>query len=189
MPAITTWRDDAALVAACLKGDEEAWSELIDKYKNLIFSVPIKYGFSRDEADDIFQAVCVELLCELPRLREARALPAWLMTVSAHKCQRQQRHSDRYAGEDPEQLAAVSDRGKLPEQLLRELEEEQVVRDAIQGLPARCRDMIHMLFFEDPPRPYNAIAAELGLATGSVGITRTRCLEELRHRLAKLGYK
>src|SRR5947209_3196055 len=77
---------DGLLVAECLKGNEEAWSALIDKYKNLIFSIPIKYGFSRDEAAEIFQAVCVSMLQELSNLREPRALAAWLIRITSHKC-------------------------------------------------------------------------------------------------------
>ncbi len=52
-------RTDEQLVQDSLDGNQEAWSELIDKSKNLIFSVPIKFGFSRDEAADIFQDVCL----------------------------------------------------------------------------------------------------------------------------------
>src|SRR5579863_1026878 len=66
---------DARLVRECNNGNQEAWSALIHKYKNLIFSVPVKYGFNRDDAADIFQSVCVELLSQLPTLREPRALP------------------------------------------------------------------------------------------------------------------
>ena len=43
-----TWKDDH-LVRACLKGDERAWSALIQKYKNLIFSIPLKYGASQPD--------------------------------------------------------------------------------------------------------------------------------------------
>ena len=53
---------DARLVRECLGGGEEAWCALISKYKNLIFSIPVKYGFSADESTDIFQAVCLELI-------------------------------------------------------------------------------------------------------------------------------
>ena len=38
--------NDARIVKACLAGDEAAWSMLIDKYKSLIFSIPVKYGLS-----------------------------------------------------------------------------------------------------------------------------------------------
>ena len=39
-----SWDDDTPLVKECLRGEEAAWSELVSKYKNLIFSIPIKYG-------------------------------------------------------------------------------------------------------------------------------------------------
>jgi hypothetical protein len=57
---------DQALIASCLNGDQEAWARLIDKYKNLIYSIPVKLGMHQD-ASDIFQSVCVDLLAELPK--------------------------------------------------------------------------------------------------------------------------
>ena len=49
--------------------------------------------------------------------------------------------------------------------------------------------MIGMLFFESPSRPYEEVAKELGLATGSIGFIRGRCLKKLRERLKKEGFK
>ena len=92
---------DTRLVRECLEGNEEAWSALIDKYKNLIFSIPIKYGFSQDEATDIFQSVCLELLSELPKLREAKALPKWIMQITAHKCFHRKQQQQRVELSDP----------------------------------------------------------------------------------------
>ena len=66
-------------------GNEQAWAALIDKYKNLIYSIPLKYGASQSDAADIFQSVCLELFAELPRLRQSAALRGWLMTVTAHQ--------------------------------------------------------------------------------------------------------
>lgn len=63
------WPDER-LVRECCKGNQAAWSALIEKYKNLIFSIPIKFGLPREDAADIFQAVCVDLLSSLPQLRE-----------------------------------------------------------------------------------------------------------------------
>jgi hypothetical protein len=51
----TTARTDEQLIKGCLDGDPEAWSALIDKYKNLIYSVPVRLGMHQD-AGDIFQA-------------------------------------------------------------------------------------------------------------------------------------
>src|SRR5207253_4012442 len=90
--------NDTLLVKECLAGSEEAWSLLIDKYKALIYSIPVKYGLSPQEAADVFQATCTELLVRLPELREPRALPKWLMQVAHHECyrlKRQDRKSTR----------------------------------------------------------------------------------------------
>ena len=56
-----SWGDER-LITECVNGNEEAWAALIEKYKNLIFSIPVKLGFSRDDAGEIFQQVCLKLL-------------------------------------------------------------------------------------------------------------------------------
>jgi RNA polymerase sigma factor (sigma-70 family) len=81
------WSDER-LVRECCEGNQDAWAALIEKYKNLIFSIPIKFGVSREDAGDIFQTVCMELLAGLPQLREPKALPKWLMQTSYHQCLR-----------------------------------------------------------------------------------------------------
>lgn len=184
---VTAWPDER-LVRGCISGSEIAWAALIDKYKNLIYSIPVKYGFSADDAADIFQSVCVELLSELPKLRNPKALPKWIIQVASHKCFHHKRQSQRMTPADPD--------GELPEQsapakaehILRQAEEEQKLRQAMADLPPRCRRLVHMLFFEDPPRPYQAIASELGLAPGSIGFIRQRCLDRLRRRLEEVGF-
>jgi RNA polymerase sigma factor (sigma-70 family) len=182
----TTVSTDERLIQRCLKGDQEARCELIDKYKNLIYSIPIKLGMYQD-AGDIFQAVCVELLSQLPQLREHRALPKWLMQTSYRKCLRYLATANRQADVDPAAIEQPQDDETL-EHLLVQLEKEQMLRDAIAQMPERCSQMIHMLFFEIPARPYEEIAKELGLATGSIGFIRGRCLTRLRKHLEKKGF-
>jgi DNA-directed RNA polymerase specialized sigma24 family protein len=46
-----------------------------------------------------------------------------------------------------------------------------------------------MLFFESPARPYQEIAGHLGLAAGSIGFIRGRCLTRLRRELEKKGFR
>lgn len=180
---------DERLIKACLKGDADSWASLIDKYKNLIYSIPIKFGMHQD-ASDIFQAVCVDLMSELENLREHRALPKWLMETCYHRCLQHRRQAARLielAPEHTEKLENNSDQ-PLPEQMLAQLEQEQLLRDVIASMPERCERMVHMLFYETPPRPYDQIARELGVATGSIGFIRGRCLERLRKQLEKRGF-
>ena len=182
--------NDSRLVGACLRSDQQAWSALIDRYKNLIFSIPIKYGFSREDAADIFQSACVELFNGLPKLREVKALPKWIIQVTAHLCARHRRELQHSGGTNAEDIEQVltSPHG-LPEAPLKEAEQDQALRHAMATLPLRCRDLVQMLFFEVPSLPYADVARKLGLAPGSIGFIRGRCLQKLRRAMAEAGYK
>jgi RNA polymerase sigma factor (sigma-70 family) len=184
----TAW-SDTRLVAECVRGNQEAWGALIDKYKRLIYSIPVKYELNRDEAADIFQSVCLDLLAELPKLRKPKALPKWIMQVAAHRCLRVKRHGQRMESTEESETPFDSGVDPVAEKILHEAEEEQSLREAMQDIPPRCRRLVEMLFFEEPPRPYEIIAKSLGIATGSIGFIRQRCLDRLRKRLAEAGFR
>jgi RNA polymerase sigma factor (sigma-70 family) len=179
---------DARLVRECLGGSEEAWCALISKYKNLIFSIPIKYGFSADDSTDIFQAVCLDLLSELPKLRKAKALPKWIIQITAHKCFHRKQQERRTEVSDPNDKQFEQSTPPRAEDILREVEDEQGLRQAMSELSPRCRQLVHMLFYDEPARPYQEIAETLGIAVGSIGFIRQRCLERLRKRLLDVGF-
>ena len=182
---------DSRLVRECLRDDEEAWSALIEKYKSLIYSIPVKQGLSADDASDIFQRVCLLLLAELGHLRRPEALPAWLIRVTSRECSRWRRQERRFVDEEAagETVTRAEDQDPLPEQVLASVKEEQILRDALRSLPPRCRALIEMLFLETPSRPYREVARSLGLATGSIGFIRGRCLGRLRRQLESLGFR
>ena len=180
--------EDEDLVQRCLAGDKRAWSALIDKYENLIFSIPVKLGFSREYAADVFQSVCLTLLRELPQLHEPRALPAWLIRMTARKCFRWEQEQRRYTGMDSK-WDIPDETQTLPETMLQELEREQIIREAVNELSGECRRLIELLFFSSPPIPYEEAAKRLSLATGSIGATRMRCLDKLRRSLERRRFR
>ena len=182
-------QSDSQLVKKCLAGNEEAWSFLIDKYKALIYSIPVKYGLPPQEAADVFQATCMELLARLSELRQPRALPKWLMQVAHHKCYHWKRQQQRIVSRDAQPDLPEPQAPAVAESLLRQTQEEQMLREAMTALAPRCRRMIEMLFFETPARPYSEVAAELGLAVGSIGFTRQKCIERLRRLLEEMGFQ
>jgi RNA polymerase sigma factor (sigma-70 family) len=183
-----TIRDDPQMVRECLLGSEDAWSALIDKYKKLIFSIPIKYGFSPEDAAEIFQSVWLAVLRDLSQLREPRALAAWLIKLTARTCLRARQERQIYVNTEFED-ADVAEKEKLPEVLFSEIQREQIFREALDHLSAECRRLVDILFFSDPPMRYDEAARALGLSTGSIGATRMRCLEKLRKVLEKKGFR
>jgi DNA-directed RNA polymerase specialized sigma24 family protein len=85
-------------------------------------------------------------------------------------------------------LDGLSGAEPMPADTMAELEREQLVRDSIAMLPPRCRQMITLLFFEHPPQPYQEVAERLGLARGSIGFIRGRCLKRLKRILEDKGF-
>ena len=85
--AVNASASDARLVEDCLNGNEDAWLALIDRYKSLIYSIPLKYGLSADDAAEIFQSVCLSLLAELPKIRD----PCGMRIIERAYCGKQRR--------------------------------------------------------------------------------------------------
>jgi RNA polymerase sigma factor (sigma-70 family) len=182
------WKDED-LVEECLRGNEQAWYCVVDKYKNLVYSAPMRYRMSPQDAADIFQEVWVDLYAELRNLRKPAALAGWLMSVASHKCYQWKRRQMREAGPQPQgyEVEPRSREVTFPE--LREQSERlQLLKDTVAGLPERCQRMVQMLFYNEPPLPYAEVARQLGLAEGSIGFIRGKCLEKLRISLEKKGF-
>jgi RNA polymerase sigma factor (sigma-70 family) len=182
----TTWADDR-LVQACLNGDQAAWEALIHKYQRLIYAIPFRYGASHDEASDIFQAVCIELYAELPKLRKLESLRYFLMTVSARQSLKAKTSRIKHSGVELDGVEQPDPAALAGPEWLAGLERSQMVAEALNKVSERCQQLIRRLFFEDPPLPYDVLARQLGLATGSIGFNRGRCLDKLRKELEGVG--
>lgn len=176
------------LVEECLGGNEQAWNVLVDRYKGLVYSIPVRYGAAPHDAADIFQSVCLDLFNELPRLREPDALQGWLIRVTTNKCYHWKRQqTTRSEDADSDGLEIMSG-AELPTEALALMEQEQQIREALSQLPPRCRQMIELLFFEHPPLAYSEVAERLRLARGSIGFIRGRCLKRLKRILEEKGF-
>src|SRR5207237_6470106 len=79
---------DALIIDACLEGDEKGWHVLVNRYKRLVYSIPLKWGLSPEDSVDIFQAVWLDCFRQLSSLRDLERLQPWLIRVAVHKCQR-----------------------------------------------------------------------------------------------------
>jgi RNA polymerase sigma factor (sigma-70 family) len=185
---------DAELLAACLKGDQDAWDALVNRYAALIYSVPLKYGLGEADAADVFQAVCVTLVEKLGSVREPAGLSGWIVTTASREClaliRKQRRETGRLAAQGSFSTELEPpDQSLLPEDELLALERQHIVRTAVSQLPGNCRRLIEELFSDSLDRPsYQQLAGGLGVPTNSLGPTRARCLEKLRRLLKSAGY-
>jgi RNA polymerase sigma factor (sigma-70 family) len=178
--------DDHRLIGSCLNGDQRGWHALVDKYNRLVYAVVLRYGVAPDDAADLFQSVWVNVYSDLRKVRKHDSLRSWLITVTRRQCfhwrqERQRRQRLLQESRDEPTLVTV----EPPD--LEGLENDQRVREAVFRLPERCRELIGMLFYSDPPLPYREVAEQLGLAVGSIGFIRGRCLRKLQKMLESEG--
>lgn len=171
----------AVLVTAAAAGDQASWHALVERYAALVHGICRKYRMSHEETADVSQQVWLRLIKGLGTLREPVALPAWLITTTRRECLHVQRARQR---EQPANLSGDLDlmgdpEQSAPERALLRCEREDAVRAAVATLPARDQALLALLIL-DPPLPYSKIGRRLGMAVGSVGPTRARCLNKIR---------
>jgi len=182
MPAPrATDRVVADLVARARNGDERAWAALVERYSPLIWSICRKHRLGDADAEDVGQSVWLHLVDRLAQVRDPAALPGWLATTTRRECARVLRSTQR-----TQATGYVLDAESLPDEQSEPAEHElllaernAVLRAAVADLPSCCQQLIAMLT-ADPPVRYAEISDTLGIAIGSIGPTRARCLDRLR---------
>ncbi|HLF26895.1 MAG TPA: sigma-70 family RNA polymerase sigma factor [Anaerolineae bacterium] len=169
------YQADAQLIQACLEGDQAAWSKLVERYGRLVYSIPFRWGLSSADADDVFQNVFTIVYRRLARLRNQASLSAWLITITSRECWRVARSARAYAELDE----TMPDEGSTPFDRVQHQHLQRAIHEAISRLDARSQELLNALFFESQTCSYEEIAARLGLAVGSIGSARARCLSKL----------
>jgi RNA polymerase sigma factor (sigma-70 family) len=185
-------RDDPTvtdLVTRARSGDKHAWDEIVERYAPLIWSICRQYRLDDADSEDVGQMVWMHLVNRLDSLRDPAALPGWLATTTQRECSRARRAAARL----PLPSGAYIDEGIMadPKAVLAEeevllAERHAALYEAFSDLPPGCRQLVALLI-ADPPVPYAEISARLGIKIGSIGPSRSRCLDKLRRHPAIAG--
>lgn len=174
-------KQDRDLILGCRKGKVETWRQLLDKYERIVFSIPRRYGLSTEDAADVTQLTFTILVESIDGLPEDSKLGGWLTTVARRHTWRvlernRRRGVDKYTDLDEStSLPPDSDTETVENWVLTEWLEQGLAR-----LSGRCRNLLEALYLDPDEPSYAEVAARLGMAVGSVGPTRIRCLERLR---------
>jgi RNA polymerase sigma factor (sigma-70 family) len=169
---------NAQLIARCIDGEFGAWNEVVTRYERLVYAIPLREGLSADDAEEISQAVFETLVQSLHRINQPDRLGHWLMTVTRRLTWRRRtaRRSEISVGVE---LMEPSTGPADPH-----LERTVDMYDAIATLGEPCRSLIFGLFFDPAEPSYDELARLLGMAVGSIGPLRGRCLSLLRTALS-----
>ncbi|MFJ3230716.1 RNA polymerase sigma factor [Streptomyces sp. NPDC086787] len=182
-----------ALVQSAVEGDAAAWKALVEGLSPLVWSVVRAHRLSDADGHEVYQTVWFRFAQHLGRIREPEKAGAWLASTARHECLKVIKSLTRLVPtDDPQVLDRVSD-DRTPEQSLIDSEEAAAEAERIrwlwqefEELGERCRQLLRVLMASPPPS-YVEVSAALGIAVGSIGPLRQRCLRRLRARLDARG--
>ena len=172
------------LVTRARNGDQQAWEALVKRYAPLIWSICRQYRLGRADAEDVGQRIWLQFVNHLGAIRDPAALPGWLATTTRRECSRVIRaaRGSQTAGQ-PLNENIPDTQTRTAEQELLAAERHAALREAFTCL-SPSRQQLMDLLIQDPPVPYAEISARLGIPVSSIGPTRRRCLDQLRHHPA-----
>ena len=172
---------DHQLIKMCLYGDEQAWQALVDRYKRLVFSIARTYG-GHGNADAIFESIWQTALENLENLGPGVSFRYWLTAFSLRMAMNA---SPKNAEVEELTTLGLAETFQIDPEGLSRIEQEQIVRECIDSLPPRCRELVRMLFFTRHPLPCAKVATESGQMASA---TVAGCLHELVEKLTTMRF-
>jgi len=127
---------DYDLVLACIEGDNDAFGELLTRYKNLVYSVALRMVSDKDEADDLAQEIFIKLYRNLEKYQPEYRFSTWTMKVATNHVidhRRKKRQETVSIDEMGDSLAA--DTAASPEAAYIAKEQTEMLRGLIDDLP------------------------------------------------------
>ncbi len=196
------------LVTRCQRGDSNAWQQLVERYARLVHSIPVRYGLTEAEVDDVGQEVFLALAQGLAKIEDPESLPAWFITTARRHSWRviqKRKREQPLAGSDLtdanlHDTATIADSGggrimqhfgqRTPSMadLLEGWQQQELLSAGLNRLGDRCRALLTLIFLDREEPSYEDICIELQIPKGSIGPTRNRCLQQLRSILEGLGF-
>jgi RNA polymerase sigma factor (sigma-70 family) len=182
----SVWANAASLFGRWRAGDSAALDDMVRLLSPILWQVVRASGLDRTAAEDVVQTTWLALVRSGESISEPRAVAGWLCTTARREAWRVGKQSTRQQPVEDETIAR-----KLPDE---PAPEGQVVLDddnarlwaCLTRLTERCQRLLRIVAAEARP-DYSSIATELGMPVGSIGPTRGRCLEKLRHELVLAG--
>jgi RNA polymerase sigma-70 factor (ECF subfamily) len=175
--------DERALIERCRTGDDTAFGELVDTYKNLVYGLVHRLVGEPSQADDLAQDVFLRIHRGLPYFRGDARLSTWIYRIVQNVCS--EARAKRAAA-----AALVSsayhpdgrprDPGR-PDAAFADLELRDRLEKAIAQLPEQYRLLIAAHYLEGVQ--YEALAEALDIPLGTVKTHLYRAKRRLRELL------
>ena len=176
--------NDLAVIAACQRGEREAFRALFEAYQDKVYSIALRYSGDRTAALDIAQDVFLKLLASIGEFRGESGFDTWLYRMVVNRCLDHRRRGRRLITvvEEFLNLGRVRENSALDGLLRSEIEEQ--VQGMVRSLPPEQRIVVVLRYTEG--LSYDEIARAAGCSAGTVALRLNRAHKILERRLSHL---
>ncbi|MCX5644933.1 MAG: sigma-70 family RNA polymerase sigma factor [Phycisphaerae bacterium] len=169
---------DAELMQRYVEGDEAAFREIVDRYKNSLYAFLKQFLSQSDLVDDVFQETFLQLFTSRASFDPSRPLRPWLFTIAANKAKDALRKAQRTSAvpigtisesEDmsfDEMLNSLSSDTAVPYDEVERNETATRVNDVIANMPENLREILVLAYFNR--FSYKQMADILSIPIGTV---------------------
>ena len=169
---------DAQLLERYRQGDEQAFEEIVNRYKNSLYAFLRRFVNRQDIVEDVFQETFLQLYASRDSFDADRPLRPWLFTIAANKAKDALRKIHRQSSMSMGTLADAGDVSidevvniltsydTKPEEEISKEETAQRVRQIISEMPENLRGILILAYFEQ--FSYKHMAEILGIPIGTV---------------------
>jgi RNA polymerase sigma-70 factor (ECF subfamily) len=170
---------EQALIARCRSGSDAAFSELVDRYKNLVYAVILRTIDDRSRADDLAQEVFLRVFRGLPEFRGDSTLATWLFRITRNVCveTRNRRQFEHALQSLDAEVPGRSEAGTT-DRAFTDLELRDRLDKALAQLPAAARFIVSAHYLGG--KKYEDLAQALDLPVGTVKTHIHRAKRRLR---------
>jgi len=180
------FEQEGTLLLRAMVGETDAWADMVERFSPMLWRTARAFRFDEATSADIVQTCWLALAEHGTRVRDARAVRAWLASTAYHACLHELRRRRRVWPAEEEVGLDVVDPGRGPDERVADADRDARLWRAVGRLPARDQVLLSLLT-ATPPLSYAEIAEVMDLPIGSIGPTRGRCLQRLRAELVEEG--
>jgi len=171
--------DDQHYINLMMKGDTNAFAVLVDRYKDMVFTLSLKMLKDREEAEEVSQDTFLKIYKSLSKFNGESKLSTWIYKVAFNTCLDRLKRNKRlqpFAGLDeftePEALSLMNVLDSIEDK-----ERKQMIQDCMHLLPGEDSFLLTLYYFEE--QSLEEIAKIIGITPNNVKIRLYRSRKKL----------
>lgn len=146
-----TTNDDTILIEAINNGDTKAYAQLVDRYKDLVFTLALRMLKQREEAEEVAQDTFIKVFKSLHKFKGDSKFSTWIYKVAYNTCldtiKKNKKHLNNVAI-DEYTFNKLDTIDNALDHIINE-EKRDLIKKCINKLPEDSSALLTLFYFEE----------------------------------------